>query len=127
MVGRLPTLALVILGSRPPTALADERPALAHDATFGNEAGCAYVRDGQSHSDDLSVLRPTQIQQYESACEFVDVRRDSNGAYAVRSICLGEGSYWLEDMVIVPGWDDPQSLVAYFQSDRAAIPVRACP
>jgi hypothetical protein len=119
--GFLAGVALVALGTAAAAATG-----LDIETVHGNPTGCEFVRTGQAPSDDVFVLRPGELQQYESRCEFVDVRRSSFGASAVRSICQGEGMVWLNDFVVSPSREDENALVVSFQQDRPNVTVTPC-
>ena len=96
------------------------------DTPYGNESGCELVRTGSTDADMVLVLKPNELSQHESACEFLDVNAARSGAHVVRTLCHGEGMMWLQNLVIVTDFEDEKALVVHFGDERDPVTVRPC-
>lgn len=96
------------------------------DGPYGNASGCELVRTGSTDTDAAVVLKPNELSEHESDCEFLDVKTARSGAHVVRTLCDGEGMMWLQNLVIVTDFEDEKALVVHFGDERDPVTVRPC-
>lgn len=91
---------------------------------LGNESGCVRVKGGTPMTDDVLVVRKTEIEQYESGCEYLEVRQSKMGPQVVRALCAGEGSYWPMEFVLADVGEG--NFGVSFADGRPEVMVRQC-
>jgi hypothetical protein len=103
-------------------------PAVAQElvipAELGDEGGCVRAKGGTPTTDSVVILRRTEIQQYESACEYLDVKQSRMGPQVVRALCSGEGFFWTMEFVVADVGDG--NYVVSFGGERPEVTVRQC-
>jgi hypothetical protein len=98
------------------------------DGVWGNEAGCKYVKEGQSEDDSYVVLKADGVQSYGTGCDWVQVLPNKDGAQLAIGICgyEGEGGLGSETFVIAPDMGDPTLTKIYTGSGDTWAEVRKC-
>ena len=96
------------------------------DGIHGNETGCRVEAGGTYTSDDRFVLRADSYQAHESVCEFVEVLSSRSGAQVVKALCQGEGSYWLQSIIVSEADPEGDSLLVFFDNGELWHEVRPC-
>lgn len=92
---------------------------------LGNEGGCVRAKGGTNTTDDVLILRKTEIEQYESTCEFIDVKQSKMGPQVVRSMCSGEGFFWIMDFVVSDAGEG-QRVISFAYGERPEVVVGPC-
>ena len=115
-------VAAVVLAVFAGSALGQE---LVLPGVLVDEGCCQRLKGGSATTDMFTILRPTEIERHESACEFIDVKQSKMGPQVVRSLCSGEGSYWTQDFLVVDTGDAGVHVIS-FPDDGFEIVVSPC-
>lgn len=91
---------------------------------LGNEGGCVRSKGGATSTDDVLLIRKTEVEQYESGCEYIEVTQSKMGPQVVRALCAGEGSYWPMEFVLADVGEG--NFGVSFADGRPEVMVRLC-
>jgi len=92
----------------------------------GNETGCRVLAGGAYESDDKFLLHPDRYEAHESSCEFVEVLVSRAGAQVVKALCQGEGSYWVQSIIVSEPDPEGDSLLVFFDNGELWHEVKPC-
>lgn len=81
---------------------------------------------GPYDSDDKFLLRADGYEAHESGCEFVEVLPSRAGAKVVKALCEGEGTFWLQSIIISPPDPENDSLLVFFDNGELWQEVSPC-
>ena len=93
---------------------------------YGNETGCRVAAGGAYAGDDKFTLGSDGYEAHESDCEFVEVLSSRSGARVVKALCQGEGSFWLQSIIVSPPDPESDSLLVFFDGGELWHEVRPC-
>lgn len=121
--GAIITIGLLVLGG---SAFAQS---LTLEGTWGNEAGCKFVKEGQSEDDSYLALKSDGVESYGTGCEWVQVLPGKSGAQVAIGLCgyEGEGGLGSETFVIARDMADPTLIKIYTNHGEVWGEVRKCP
>lgn len=95
-------------------------------STYGNATGCRVLAGGDYTGDDRFLLHPDRYEAHESVCEYLDVVSSREGAQVVRALCQGEGSYWIQSLIVSPPDPENETLLVFFDSGELWHEVSPC-
>ena len=118
-------IAAMVAAAMPTAALAG---VLDIPGTYGNPAGCRYVKTQNYSEEDMVILSPDEYTTYVTLCEFVDMKKTRGGARVLTTVCghEGEGYETIEFMRVVPSIEKPGAFDIFDAGGEARDTVEAC-
>ena len=92
---------------------------------IGNESGCDRVMGREERSDNLFILWPAMIEQWESHCKIVGFEGDLDTRSVIHASCEGEGETWPQSYGMTPLGDDRYTIWP-IESPERTFELRQC-
>jgi len=119
---RAAVVAMLLSASAGPAGAAS----LSITGPYGDAAGCAYARQGESQVDSLILLRPDRIEFYETGCAFLQVWPAGEGTEVALASCVGEGVYEVRHYTVTPDYEDANKRMLFAADGQLAGILEPC-